>query len=213
MAILKINYLAMKCMVGLVVLSASGLAQLRITTTSVPVATQYQPYSTTLTATGGPTPYSWSVVTTTTTSLPEGMTLNSVTGAVTGAQVNGMGGYAVTIKVTDAASATATATLNFAVNSVSDYGGCQMFPVDNIYNQRVDRLPVDTNPAHQLPSSYLANSLHPDFGTGFYPTPGGIPYLRVPANQPLINVIFAEWRTDDARGNVSMAAFPLAEPS
>jgi hypothetical protein len=191
MAILNINHSAMRCALGLLVLASSGLAQLRITSTSVPVATQYQPYSTTLTATGGSTPYSWSVVTTTTTSLPEGMTLNSVTGVVTAAQVNGMGGYAVTIKVTDAASATATATLNFAVNSVSDYGGCQMFPVDNIYNQRVDQLPVDTNPAHQIPSSYLTGSLHPDFGTGFYPTPGGIPYLRVPANQPLINVNLA----------------------
>ena len=171
--------------------AAPAAAQLQITTSSVPVAAQYQSYSTTLTASGGTPPYTWSVVQSTGVSLPEGMSLNPSTGVVNAAQVNGQGGYAVTVEVTDSSSPhpnTATATIDFGVTSDGGYGGCEMFPADSIYNQRIDLLPVDTNPAHQIPSNYLKNPLHPDFGHGFYPSPGGIPFLRVPANQPAVNV-------------------------
>src|ERR1700691_4520072 len=100
----------------LLFLSGAASAQLTITTTSVPVATQYQSYSTTLTASGGTPPYSWSVVSSTGVSLPEGMSLNAATGAVSATQVNGQGGYAVTVQVSDSASPSAnvaTAVLNF----------------------------------------------------------------------------------------------------
>jgi hypothetical protein len=176
---------------GFLLVSAASASQLQITTTSVPTATQYQSYSTTLTASGGTTPYTWSVVTSTGVSLPEGMTLNPATGVVSATQVNGQGGYAVTIQVTDSASPSnnvATATLNFGVYSDTSLGGCQIFPVDSIYNQRADQLPVDTTSSHQIPSSYLNSPLHPDFGHGFYPIPGGIPWMRVPSNQPVTDV-------------------------
>ena len=62
---------------GLLLFCALGAAQLRITTTSVPTATQYQSYTTTLAATGGTQPYTWSVVSSTGTSLPEGMSLSA----------------------------------------------------------------------------------------------------------------------------------------
>jgi len=175
------------------------MAQLQITTSSVPVAAQYQSYNTALTATGGTPPYQWSVVASTGVGLPEGMTLNAATGVVSATQVAGQGGYQVTIQVSDSASPaanTATAALNFGVDSDTSLAGCQMFPPDSIYNQRVDRLPVDTNPAHQIPASYLASPLHPDFGHGFYPAPGGIPWMRVPANQPLTNVDIEGGQTD-----------------
>jgi len=184
-------------------LSVAAGAQLQITTTSVPVATQYQSYNTTLTATGGTQPYAWSVVQSTGVSLPEGMSLTSATGVVSASQVNGQGGYAVTIQVTDSASPTpnvATATLNFGVYSDTSLAGCQIFPADSIYNQRIDRLPVDTNAAHQIPASYLNNPLHPDFGHGFYPGPGGIPWMRVPANQSTTNVNLAYSGQIDAAG-------------
>ena len=206
MAILKLNFSYLKLTAGLLLLSSAGLAQLRITTTTVPVATQYQSYSTALTATGGTLPYHWSVVSSTFVSLPEGMSLNPTTGVVSATQVNGQGGYTVTIQVTDSGSpapATATANLNFGVNSDGNLGGCQMFPADSIYNQRVDQLPVDTVASHQIPSIYLNSPIHPDFGHGFYPAPGGIPYLRVPANQPLINVNLSADGQIDANGTYS----------
>jgi hypothetical protein len=181
-------------------------ATLQITTSSVPAATQYQPYSTTLTATGGTPPYSWSVIASTGVSLPEGMTLNASTGLVSATLVAGQGGYEVTIQVTDSASpshAVATAALDFGVYSDTSLGGCQIFPVDSIYNQRVDQLPVDTTPSHQIPSGYANNQLHPDFGHGFYPFPGGIPWMRVPANQAITNVNLPGSGQIDAAGTYS----------
>ena len=149
------------------VLAALAGAQLRITTSSVPVASQYRSYSTGLTAAGGTPPYKWSVVSSTGVSLPEGMSLNPSTGVVSATQVHGAGGYAVTVQVTDSGSpapGVATATLNFGVNSDGSFGGCQMFPPDSIYNQRIDQLPVDTTPSHQIPSSFLSFPIHPDVG-------------------------------------------------
>ena len=176
---------------------------LQITTGSVPVASQYQSYNTTLAAAGGVPPYAWSVVSSTGVSLPEGMSLDPATGIVGAAQVNGQGGYAVIVQVADSDSPTpnvVTTTLNFGVNSDSTYGGCQMFPADSIFNQRIDSLPVDTNPSHQIPASYLSSPLHPDFGGGFYPGPGGIPFMRVPANQGASNVNLANSGQIDAAG-------------
>ena len=183
--------------------AATGLAQLQIATSSVPVATQYQSYSTTLTASGGTPPYTWSVVTSTGVGLPEGMNLDASTGEISAAQVFGQGGYQVTIQVSDSASPTpntASAALNFGVNSDTSLGGCQMFPPDSIYNQRIDQLPADSNPTHQIPASSLTRPLHPDFGHGFYPSPGGIPWMRVPANQPPTNVNIPGGGQTDAGG-------------
>ena len=174
--------------------AATAMGQLQITTSSVPTASQYQTYNTTLTASGGSLPYTWSVVTSTGVSLPEGMSLNPSTGVVSASLVAGQGGYQVTIQVTDSASPshnTASTALNFGVNSDTTLGGCQVFPADSIFNQRIDQLPADTNSAHQIPAGYLSSPLHPDFGHGFYPAPGGIPWMRVPANQPTTNVNLA----------------------
>jgi len=169
-------------------------AQVQIATTSVPVATQYQSYNTALTATGGTLPYTWSVPTSSAPSLPEGMSLNASTGVVSANEVYGQGGYSVTVQVTDSAKPvanTATAMIDFGVMSDGSFGGCQMFPADSIFNQRVDALPVDNDPSHQIPPASLASKIHPDFGHGFYPVPGGIPVLRVPSNAPTTSVVLS----------------------
>ena len=148
----------MRFIAALFLFSSGAWAQLQITTNSVPLAAQYQAYSTMLTATGGTLPYTWSVVSSTGTSLPEGMSLNPATGVVSATQVTGQGGYGVTVQVADSNSPAphvAAATINFGVTSDSSYGGCQMFPPDSIYNQRIDLLPVDTDPSHQIPCAYL----------------------------------------------------------
>lgn len=66
-------------------------------------------YSATLTATGGSSPYTWSLASGT---LPPGLSLNSTTGAFTGTPTT-PGTYVFTLKVTDAASQ--SATLSFTV--------------------------------------------------------------------------------------------------
>jgi hypothetical protein len=61
--------------------STGGVPDLQITTTSLPDGTISVAYSQTLQATGGVTPYSWSIIS---GSLPAGLSLNSSTGGING---------------------------------------------------------------------------------------------------------------------------------
>ncbi len=80
---------------------AGGSSQLAVTTASLPSALLRQPYSATLTASGGDPPYRWSVAS---GRLPAGLRLSS-TGAVTGTPTAD-GTAAVTVKVVDTRSST-----------------------------------------------------------------------------------------------------------
>ncbi len=82
------------------------LSQLTITTTTLPSGTQNSPYNANLAATGGVTPYTWSIVS---GSLPSGLSLNSSTGAIAGTP-SGAGASNFTVKVTDSNTPPATAT-------------------------------------------------------------------------------------------------------
>ena len=91
-----------------------GLASaqsLTITTTSLPAATTGSQYSTTLTASGGSSPYSWSAA-----NLPPSFSI-STTGLLTGAPAaNGAGTFSVVITVTDSASHSVSVTFSLVVN-------------------------------------------------------------------------------------------------
>lgn len=69
--------------------------------------------------------------------------------------------------------------------------GCPVFPVDHVWNARVDALPV-----HPLSDAYVAtigpdSPVHPDFGSGLWEgAPIGIPFTTVGADQPLVGVSF-----------------------
>jgi Putative Ig domain/Glycine rich protein/IPT/TIG domain len=84
---------------------------LKVTTTSLPAATGGQPYTATLAATGGVTPYAWSV---TAGSLPPGLSLNASTGVISGTP-DVTGTYAFTVTVTDAESPAMTASAALAI--------------------------------------------------------------------------------------------------
>src|SRR5438309_8509446 len=76
----------------------SAGSTLQITTTSpLPSGTVSTPYSQTLTATGGTTPYTWSVASGT---LPSGISLNASSGALTGTS-SSAGTFTFTAQVTD----------------------------------------------------------------------------------------------------------------
>ena len=82
-----------------------------VTTTSLPAGTTDTAYSTTLHATGGTTPYSWSV---SVGALPPGLTLVSSTGAISGAPTTA-GTFPFTVKAQDAANNTGTKALSIVV--------------------------------------------------------------------------------------------------
>ncbi len=68
--------------------------------------------------------------------------------------------------------------------------GCPLFPPDNPWNQRVDRLPVAKNSAQMIASIGLGNPVHPDFGTTYNGAPNGIPYMVVSNSTPRVPVSF-----------------------
>src|SRR4029077_5257961 len=82
-----------------------------VTTTSLPNGTQNAAYTTTLTATGGTTPYTRSISVGT---LPTGLTLASSTGVISGTPT-GTGTTSFTVQVTDANSVAASQPLSLTV--------------------------------------------------------------------------------------------------
>jgi hypothetical protein len=93
-------------------------ATFAITTASVPFAEQAQPYSQSLTAIGGQTPYQWSIVS---GSLPAGLQLGSSTGTLSGSATQ-TGTFNFTVLGKDAASHTAQQSLSLLVTSASACG-------------------------------------------------------------------------------------------
>jgi hypothetical protein len=57
--------------------------------------------------------------------------------------------------------------------------GCRVFPADNPWNQRVDRLPVARDSAQIIARIGLGDPVHPDFGTVWDGAPNGIPFAVV----------------------------------
>jgi hypothetical protein len=68
---------------------------------------------------------------------------------------------------------------------------CPVFPANNPWNQRVDRLPVAENSAAIIASIGLNDPVHPDFGSGLYDgEPIGIPFAVVGSSTRKVPVTF-----------------------
>jgi fibronectin type 3 domain-containing protein len=110
------RYQAAKAIYQQIALEAAGqTTPLTITTTSLPGATQYAAYSATLAASGGMTPYTWSI---SSGSLPTGLSLNAGTGGISGTTANS-GTFSFTVQAADTSNPAQTATkaLSIAVSS------------------------------------------------------------------------------------------------
>ena len=68
--------------------------------------------------------------------------------------------------------------------------GCPVFPDDNIWNTRVDSLPIDPNSDTYIATIGAATHVHPDFGTEWEGAPIGIEWVSVPGSQPAVPVAF-----------------------
>jgi len=104
---------------GLVASNSTGTpSPLSITSASLPNAQAGTAYSATLTATGGTTPYTWSVAAG--SSLPSGLSLNASTGQLSGTPAQS-GTFSFTVQVSDPGTTvqTASKTLGLIVSSTS----------------------------------------------------------------------------------------------
>ena len=78
--------------------------------------------------------------------------------------------------------------------------GCPVFPRDNPWNQRVDRLPVAADSDAIIGSIGPDETLHADFGSGLWNGgPIGIPVTVVRRGQPKVRVAF-EYADESDRG-------------
>jgi hypothetical protein len=77
---------------------------------------------------------------------------------------------------------------------------CPIFPADNPWNQRIDRLPVARNSDRIIARIGLNDPVHPDFGSGLYDgAPIGIPYAVVSSKARRVAVRF-EYASESDRG-------------
>ncbi len=103
---------------------STGGGGLSITTQNLPVGNVGASYSGTLAATGGQTPYTWSI----NGSLPSGLSLTPSSGVISGTP-SSSGVYGFTATVTDAASHQASQSLSITVNSGTGPGS---FAITNV---------------------------------------------------------------------------------
>lgn len=90
-------------------------------------------------------------------------------------------------------------------------GGCDLFPVDNIWNTPIDQLPVDPNSAAYINAIGAGVSLHADFGAGLWNNgPIGIPYNLVPGSQPMVPITF-QYADESDSGPYPIPPNPLIE--
>jgi hypothetical protein len=79
-------------------------------------------------------------------------------------------------------------------------GGCPVFPRNNPWNQRVDRLPVLRNSDAIVRSIGATDTMHADFGSGLWDGgPIGIPFVTVGGSQRKVPVSF-EYADESDRG-------------
>ena len=99
-----------------------------------------------------------------------------------------------------AALATATAAVTSSGRPLPGAKKCRIFPANNHWNQRVDRLPVAANSNAVINSIGAGDNVHADFGSGRYGGgPIGIPYTTVRRGQRKVRVKF-EYADESDRG-------------
>jgi hypothetical protein len=88
-------------------------------------------------------------------------------------------------------------------------GNCTVFPANNIWNTRIDQLPVHPSSSTWVNTIGAASPLHPDFGSGLYNgEPIGIPYVTVPGTQTQYPAVFLYQNESDT----GPYAIPLNAP-
>jgi hypothetical protein len=134
---------------------------------------------------------------------PESSLTDGAPAAVAAITVTGTPIYSIPAGETIAPIATPT-----PAPSLPSVGGCQVFPADNPWNTDISNYPVHPNSANFITSINAGGKtkLHPDWGgSGQY----GIPYIVVPANQPMTNI---NWTAYGGESDPGPYPIPLNAP-
>jgi hypothetical protein len=90
---------------------------------------------------------------------------------------------------------------------------CPILPADDIWNTRIDSLPVHARSAQYVATIGSAETMHADFGSGVWPpgsnSPIGIPYLEVPAGTPGVTIQYTAYGGESDPGPFPI---PLSAP-
>lgn len=88
-------------------------------------------------------------------------------------------------------------------------GKCSVLPADDIWNTRIDQLPVHPSSSTWVNAIGPSSPLHPDFGSGLWEgEPIGIPYVTVPGTQTKYPATFS----DQSESDTGPYAIPLNAP-
>jgi len=88
-------------------------------------------------------------------------------------------------------------------------GTCPVLPADNIWNTRIDQLPVHPSSSTWVATIGASSPVHPDFGSGTYNgAPIGIPFVVVPGTQTKYPATF----TYQSESDPGPYAVPLNAP-
>ena len=80
-------------------------------------------------------------------------------------------------------------------------GGCAIFPANNIWNRRIESLPIHERSDDYVAAIGLDKPVHPDFGAGLWNGgPIGIPFIVVPADQPTIPIEYTAYGDESDAG-------------
>ncbi len=102
-----------------------------------------------------------------------------------------------------------TAFASLAVAQPPTVGNCTVLPADNIWNTRIDQLPVHPSSSTWVSTIGSTAHLHPDFGSGLYQgAPIGIPFVTVPGTQTKYPATF----TYQSESDPGPYAIPLNAP-
>ena len=93
------------------------------------------------------------------------------------------------------------------VQLTEDFGGRQLFPSDNWWNQEITNAPVDPHSDAFIEFIGRSRTLHPDFG----PPPYGIPYVGVGRGEPRTAVTFVDYGSESDAGYRGEQGYPIPD--
>jgi Putative Ig domain/Cep192 domain 4 len=178
-----------------------------VTTTSLPSGSVGASYSATLTASGGKTPYTWSLVQ---NQLPPGLALDTKSGNISGTPTE-PADFTFTVAVMDARGATASATLTISVvssqSTVAANPTSLSFSNVTVGTSATQNLAITVSGSANVTFSQVTVS-----GAGFSATSPSLPLTLSPNQSMSLGVTFAPASTGNVVGNISVVSDATNSP-